>query len=136
VLASSGPRLPVTPHRYPALPAPATSPNRPGAEPRSIGRLLELGLSLYAAGVFGVFWVGLAVDLSTRTGLIDDAWSWLSTLEPIPAALVWVLVLPIAVGLWAAHADLPPVVAGLVGLGIVLWTITALSSLVRAFRSR
>jgi hypothetical protein len=100
------------------------------------GRAVEVGLGLYGAVTFTALWVGLAVGVATGGTLLVDAWAWLTGLEPIRAAAAWILVLPIAVGLWAWNAAGSPLVIGAVLAGLVAWTALAVSGLIRAFRSR
>jgi hypothetical protein len=103
---------------------------------RRVGRALEVALGLYAAAVFSVLWIGFAVGLATGGGLLVDAWAWLTGLEPVAAVLAWILLLPIAVGLWAWNAVGSPLVMGAVAVGLVAWTLVAVSGLVRTLRRR
>ena len=113
-------------------PAGTPTPARPSRRPA--GRALEVALSLYGAAVFTVLWAGLAVGLVTGGGLLVDAWAWLTGLEPVAAVGAWILVLPIAVGLWAWNAVGSSLVTGAVAVGLVAWTLVAVSGLVRTFR--
>ena len=82
--------------------------------------------------IFTVLWVGFVVGLVTGGGLLVDAWAWLIALEPIPAVVAWILLLPIAVGLWAWNAAGSVLVIALVGVGLVAWTLVMLSGLAKA----
>ena len=106
--------------------------------PRSgrAGRAFEVGLSLYGAVIFTVLWVGLAIGVATGGDLLIDAWTSLTALEPIPAVIAWVLLLPIAVGLWAWNAAGSTLVIGAVTVGLVAWTALAVSGVVKTFGRR
>ena len=101
-----------------------------------VGRVVGVVVSVYAAAVFVVLWIGFAVGLATGGALLVDAWAWLSGLEPVWAVIAWIALLPIAVGLWAWNAAGSPLVIGLVLAGLIAWTALAVSGLVTAFRSR
>ena len=86
--------------------------------------------------VFAVLWIGFALGLIAGGQVFADAWAWLDALEPAARIAVWVLFLPIAVGLWAWNAELPAPVFAAVLVGLVAWTLVAVGSLVRAVRRR
>lgn len=114
---------------------PGTSaPTRPARH--AVGRALEIGISVYGAAVFSVLWIGFAVGLVTGGRILSDAWAWLSGLEPVAAVVAWILLLPIAVGLWAWNDVGSPVVTAIVGVGLVAWTLLMVSGLLRTFRPR
>ena len=84
---TTGPAVPAAP----AIVVPAHRRTRPGDRPEP----------LRDSAIFTVLWVGFAVGLATGGDLLIDAWAWLTGLEPVAAVDAWILVLPIAVGLWA-----------------------------------
>ncbi len=87
-------------------------------------------LTWWSAVTFAVLWVGFVVLLIVDRDGIESLDEWLSD-RPLPIRLVlWVLLLPIAVGLKAWTSSSPSIrVAAFVGL--VLWTVAAATSLVR-----
>lgn len=101
---------------------------------RSGAGLIRLGLSIAVCVVFVVLWGGAAWAWLVDPGVVDEFWAWLTGLPTLAAVVAWILLLPIAVGAWAWQADLPPLVAVLVGLGLVAWTWAAVAGLVRALR--
>jgi hypothetical protein len=103
---------------------------------RGRDRRLQLALGTYAVLVLAALWVGFAVGLVAGGQAFADAWAWLNGLEPIARVVAWILFLPIAVGLWAWNADLPAPVFAAVAVGLVVWTLVAVGSLVRALRRR
>lgn len=118
--------------------APRPAPTPPPAPPRrrGVGRALEVGIGLYGAIVFTVLWAGFAVGLATGGGLLVDAWDRLSGLEPAAAVIAWIMLLPIAVGLWAWNAAGSVLVIALVGVVLVAWTLLAVDGLAKAFGRR
>ena len=119
-------------------PAAGPGPTEPGKTPQppSWARRLELILSAYAVVVLAIAWIGVGLALTVDPGLPDSAWQWLTeTAIPVQLAL-WVLLLPITLGLWVWTSDLPTLVPVAYGLALALWMLTALRSLWRALRRR
>lgn len=117
-----------------SLPASSPTPARPLHHP--VRRALETVIGLYGAAIFTVLWVGFAVGLTTDGAILADAWASLIGLEPVAAVVAWILLLPIAIGLWAWNAVGSPLVTGAVAAGLVAWTLAAVSGLMRTFRRR
>jgi hypothetical protein len=122
--------------------APAGPPNasKPPATSKPqesrAGRAFEVGLSLYGAAIFTILWAGVAIGLLTGGDLLVDAWAWLTGLEPVAAVVAWVLLLPIAVGLWAWNAAGSVLVIAAVGVGLVAWTLVMLNGLAKTVGRR
>ena len=96
--------------------------------------LVTRTLTIYANVIFVVLWVGFAIALIVNREWLDVAWNWAQALPLLPKIIVWVLFLPILVGLWIWESSWPALVR-LVGFaGIVAWTLLAVSSFVRAVR--
>jgi hypothetical protein len=103
---------------------------------RARTRRLELILAVYAAIVLAIAWAGLAIALTVDPGLPESAWTWLTGTPVAAQVVLWILFLPITVGLWIWTSDVPAVIPLAYGAGLVLWTLTALRSLWRAGRPR
>ena len=81
-----------------------------------------------------MLWVGFVVALVVNQGWLDMVWTRVQALPTAAEISVWVIFLPIMVGLWIWESSWP-VLARLVGfIGIGGWTLLALSSLYRAFK--
>ena len=94
--------------------------------PRTVGT--------YANLIFLVLWVGFITALVVNREWLDVLWNWTQALPMVPRIIVWVLFLPIMVGLWIWESSWPALVH-LVGFTcIVAWTLLAMSSLYRAFK--
>jgi hypothetical protein len=100
------------------------------------GRTLELVLSIYAAVVFVLLWVYVATALLTDGQLLTDTWDWLGGLDTLVAVVVWILMLPVAIFVWAWQAGLEPWGMALVVIGLVIWTGIAWSGLLRVLLRR
>ena len=91
-------------------------------------------MSIYANVIFAVLWIGFVVALITNQELLNVFWNWTQALPLLPKIIVWVLFLPILVGLWIWESSWP-VLGRLAGFaGIFAWTLLAVSSLYKAFR--
>jgi hypothetical protein len=91
-------------------------------------------MTIYANAVFVVLWVGFVVALAANREWLDAVWNWAQALPLIPKIIVWVLLLPIMVGLWIWESSWSTF-GRLVGfIGIVGWTLLAVSSIFKYFR--
>lgn len=104
-------------------------PSRP-AKGRG-GRVVAVVLTTGALIVFAVLWFYVAAAVFTDGTLLDETWAWLSSLDALAAVVAWLALLPLAVFLWSWQADLEPWMMGLVMIGLLAWTLVALSGLRR-----
>jgi hypothetical protein len=91
-------------------------------------------LSTYAIVIFALLWVGFAVALAVNREWLDLLWNWVRALPVVAQIIVWVLFLPITVGLWVWESSWSVLGNVLALAGIVVWTLLAVSSFVRAVR--
>jgi hypothetical protein len=91
-------------------------------------------LSTYAIVIFAMLWVGFAIALVVNREWLDLLWNWVQALPSVVEIIVWVLFLPIMVGLWIWESSWPALVRLLAFAGIVVWTLLAVSSFLRAVR--
>jgi hypothetical protein len=56
-------------------------------------------------GVFLILWVAFAAALIFNHGALDTVWHWLLGLPLILKVILWVLFLPVMVGLWIWESD-------------------------------
>ena len=91
-------------------------------------------LSTYAVIIFTILWIGFAIALVVNPEWLDLFWNWVRALPPVVEILVWVLFLPIMVGLWIWESSWSALVRLLALAGVVVWTLLAVSSFVRAVR--
>ena len=91
-------------------------------------------LSTYAIVIFAMLWVGFAIALVMNREWLDLLWNWVQALPSVAEIIVWVFILPIMVGLWIWASSWPALVSLLAFAGIVVWTLLAVSSFLRAVR--
>jgi hypothetical protein len=91
-------------------------------------------LSTYAIVIFAMLWVGFAFALVVNREWLDLLWNWVRALPSVAEIIVWVFILPIMVGLWIWESSWPALVSLLAFAGIVVWTLLAVSSFLRAVR--
>ncbi len=76
-------------------------------------------VNMFAFAVLALLWIGFAVALFTNRLLLDGTWQWFRRLPLLLQALLFLLFLPVVIGLWVWEARWPvwvrlPLVAGLV----------------------
>ena len=98
------------------------------------GDTVPRAMSFYAIVIFVVLWVGFAIALVVNREWLDILWSSARELPLVAEIIVWVLLLPIMVGLWIWESSWPALVRLLGFAGIVAWTLVAVSSLRRLAR--
>ena len=91
-------------------------------------------LSTYAIVIFAMLWVGFAIALVLNREWPDLLWNWVRALPPVAEIIVWVLFLPIMVGLWIWESSWPVLGRLLAFGGIVAWTLLAVFNFLRAMR--
>jgi len=91
-------------------------------------------LSTYAIVIFAILWVGFAIALVVNREWLDLLWNWVRALPSVAEIIAWVFFLPIMVGLWIWESSWPALVLLLAFAGIVVWTLLAVSSFLRAVR--
>jgi len=90
-------------------------------------------MSIYANLIFVVLWVGFVIALAVNQEWLDVLWNWAQALPSLPRIIVWVLFLPVMVGLWIWQSSWPALVRLMGFAGIAVWTLVAASSLFKAF---
>jgi hypothetical protein len=96
-----------------------------------IGFAAETGILF---GIFAVLWVAFGAALVLSQGSLDASWHWIRTLPLIVQGLVWVLFLPVVVGLWIWETSWPLLLRLVLVLGVAGWNL--LVFLPRALVSR
>ena len=91
-------------------------------------------LSTYAIVIFATLWVGFAIAPVVNREWLDLLWNWVRALPSVVEVIVWVVFLPNMVGLWIWESSWSGAVRLLAFAGIVVWTLLAVSSFLRAER--
>jgi hypothetical protein len=82
---------------------------------------MNMIINIGAFAILGILWLGFAAALIFNQALLDTAWQTLRGLPVIVQAVVWLLVLPVAAGLWIWETSWPLWLRLLlvIGLGVV-----------------
>ena len=91
-------------------------------------------LSTYAIVIFAILWVGFAIALVVNREWLGSLWNWVGALPSLVEIIVWLIFLPIMVVLWIWESTWHTLVRLLAFAGIVVWTLLAVSSFLRAMR--
>lgn len=96
---------------------------------------MDLAFAVGAFAMFVVLWIGFAFAILGDPRVFDPVWQWLREL-PLPAqVVVWLVFLPLAVGLWIWESSWSTVAGILLTFGMIAWTFVAIAGLVRAVRA-
>lgn len=86
----------------------------------SVAWLVEHGV-LFA--VFAVMWIVFAAGLVFSQGSVDQAWQTIRELPLIVQIPVWVLFLPVMIGLWVWETTWPLILRLVLVLGLAGWNL-------------
>lgn len=86
----------------------------------SIGWMAEHGVLFV---VFAIVWVAIGAGLVLSQGSVDQAWDTIRGLPLIVQAIVWLLFLPVMIGLWIWESTWPLLVRATLLLGIAGWNL-------------
>ena len=89
----------------------------------AIGWMAESGVLFL---VFAAIWVAFGAALVFSQGSIDQAWEAIRGLPWLVQALVWLLLLPVMIGLWAWETSWPLVIRLTVVIGVAGWSLLVL----------
>jgi len=91
-------------------------------------------MNIYAIVIFAILWVGFAVALVVNPEWLDLLWNWVRGLPLVAEIVVWVVLLPITVGLWIWTSSGPVLLRLLGAAGIAGWTVVAVVNFCRMVR--
>jgi hypothetical protein len=87
---------------------------------QSVGWLAEHGVLFV---IFALIWIAIAAGLVLSQGSVDQAWQAVRGLPLIVQAIVWLLFLPVMIGLWIWESTWPLVVRLTLIVGIAGWNL-------------
>ena len=73
--------------------------------------------------LFAVLWAAFGAALIWSQGSLDAAWQWVRSLPLLLQGLVWLLFLPVVIGLWVWETTWPLVVRLVLVAGIAGWNL-------------
>lgn len=86
----------------------------------SVGFAAESGILFV---IFGALWLAVGTGLVVSQGSVDAAWQAIRALPLLVQAVVWVLFLPVMVGLWVWETSWPIVVRLTLLIGVAGWNL-------------
>ena len=85
-----------------------------------IPRLISSGVALL---MYGALWVGFGAALVANPAALDEAWRSLGQLPLLLQGVVWLLFMPVMVGLWVWGTDWPVLLRLVLIAAIAGWNI-------------
>ena len=86
----------------------------------SVAWLAENGVLF---GIFAIIWIAFAAGLIWSQGSLDQAWTAIRGLPLIVQIFVWVLFLPVMIGLWIWETSWPLIVRLVLVVGVAGWNL-------------
>ena len=86
----------------------------------SVGWIAETGILF---GIFAIIWIAFAAGLIFSQGSVDQAWQTIRELPLIVQIVVWILFLPVMVGLWVWETSWPLIVRLVLVAGVAGWNL-------------
>jgi len=86
----------------------------------SVAWLAENGILF---GIFAIIWIAFAAGLVWSQGSLDQAWTAIRGLPLIIQIVVWVLFLPVMIGLWVWETSWPLIVRLVLVIGVAGWNL-------------
>jgi ABC-type amino acid transport system permease subunit len=86
----------------------------------SVAWMAENGI-LFA--IFAVIWVAFAAGLIFSQGSVDQAWQTIRDLPLIVQVVVWILFLPVMIGLWIWETSWPLILRLVLVVGVAGWNL-------------
>lgn len=84
---------------------------------------METAFNVFVFILFAGLWVGFAYALIAGQESLDATWQWIRSLPLILQGVVWLLFLPVVVGLWIWESAWPVIVRLTLVAGIGLWNV-------------
>ena len=73
--------------------------------------------------IFAFIWIAFAAGLIWSQGSVDQAWQSIRDLPLIVQIVVWVLFLPVMIGLWVWETSWPLIVRLVLVIGLAGWNL-------------
>ena len=86
----------------------------------SVGWMAENGI-LFA--ILAILWVAFAAASIWSQGSIDQAWQTIRGMPPLVQILIWLLFLPVMIGLWVWETSWPLAMRIVLVIGVAGWSL-------------
>jgi hypothetical protein len=73
--------------------------------------------------IFALMWVAFGAAIVISQGSIDEAWHWTRSLPLVVQGLIWLLFLPVMIGLWIWETTWPIALRLLLVAGLAWWNL-------------
>jgi hypothetical protein len=73
--------------------------------------------------LFALLWLAFGVALVWSQGSIDAVWTWIRELPWLLEGVVWLLFLPVMLGMWIWQTSWPVILRILLIVGLAGWTL-------------
>jgi hypothetical protein len=73
--------------------------------------------------IFAIIWIAFGAALIFSQGSVDQAWQTVRGLPLIVQIVVWVLFLPVMIGLWVWETSWPLIVRLVLVIGVAGWNL-------------
>lgn len=73
--------------------------------------------------VFAVLWIAFGAAIVMNQGSLDATWAWLRDQNIVVQGLLWLLFLPVTIGLWVWETGWPLLLRVVLVGGLAAWTI-------------
>ena len=73
--------------------------------------------------IFALLWIAFGLGLLWSQGTVDQAWEFIRSLPLLLQIVVWVLFLPVMVGLWIWETTWPLALRLLLVIGVAGWNL-------------
>ena len=90
-------------------------------------------LSTFAVLMFVILWIGFVIVLLKNRTWLDLLWDWVQMLPILLQIIVWLVFLPVMVGLWIWKSSWSTFVTLLALTGMLIWTYSAVSAFMKAW---
>lgn len=92
-----------------------------------LGRLITFSADHWLLfGIFAILWAAFAAGLVASQGSLHEAWLWLRGLHWLLQGLIWLLFLPVALGLWIWETTWPLVLRLVLVASLAGWNLLVL----------
>lgn len=85
-----------------------------------IGLLVNSGILFV---LFALLWLAFGAALVWNQGSIDAVWTWISDLPWLIEGVVWLLFLPVMLGVWIWQTSWPLILRLVLIAGLAGWTL-------------
>lgn len=84
---------------------------------------MEHVFNIFVFVLFATLWLGFAFALFVTQGSLDAVWRWITGQHQVIQVVIWILFLPVVMGLWIWESAWPLLLRLTMVVGIGLWNV-------------